>query len=109
MDKNSTQIAALAPFVIALAGVGTFIINYKNSKKDTITLDIAVKRANNSLLILQNTTQEFILFEVYNKSLASVVINQIGFKSKSQFINLVDIPSILILEDNLDALGGSPD
>ncbi|MBN3947214.1 MAG: hypothetical protein HWQ38_12350 [Nostoc sp. NMS7] len=96
----------------SLAAIGTLLISWNNSRKDTTRVKVAVKRGQNGPLILQHPRDEFIIFEIHNKGLTSVVINEIGIKvpsklwSKNQFINLVDLPHAdLNLRESKEAIG----
>jgi len=82
----------------AFASIGALIISWKNFKKDTTRISISVKRAQNGAIALQHPTKEYLLFEVCNKGILAVVINDIGirvcgrFRLRNQFISLVDMP-----------------
>ena len=100
------KVTALATLINVLLGITTLIILIINSKKDSTNVDVIAKRAQNGPLILLHQNDEFILFEVYNKSSSSVTINEVGFKSKNQFINLVDLAhAYMSLQESVKALG----
>ncbi|MBD2415381.1 hypothetical protein FACHB389_18205 [Nostoc calcicola FACHB-389] len=92
------SISAIAATISAFAATGALIIGWKNFRKDTTRISLAVKRANNGPLILQHPREEFLIFEIYNQGISPVVINQVGIKVckklwiKNKFINLVDLP-----------------
>jgi hypothetical protein len=82
----------------AFASIGALVISWKNFKKDSTKVDLVIKRAQNGPLILQHPNDEYLIFEIYNRGISSVVINEIGIRSsqkpwvKNKYINLVDLP-----------------
>lgn len=98
IDDPIKSISAIAATISASAAIGALIVGWKNFKKDTTSVDLVVKRAQNGPLILQYPQKEYLLFEVYNQGITPVVINEVGVKIHSQFwrklklINLVDLP-----------------
>ena len=85
-------------FIGAFASIGTLVISWKNFKKDSTKVCLVVKRAQNGPLILQHPNDEYLIFEIYNRGISPVVINEIGIRSsqkpwvKNKYINLVDLP-----------------
>jgi hypothetical protein len=82
----------------AFASIGALVISWKNFKKDSTKVGLVVKRAQNGPLILQHPNDKYLIFEIYNRGISSVVINEIGIRSsqkpwvKNKYINLVDLP-----------------
>ena len=98
--------------VTAFAATGGLIVGWKNLNKDSIRVDVVVKRAQNGPLVLQHPTEEFLLFEIYNQGMCPVVVNEVGIKvsgrlfNQAKFINLVDLPdSYLDIRGKEEAIG----
>ena len=95
---NGTNIVRLSfnndpiKFISALSASGALIVGcanlYLNLRKEKTKLKVTVKRLTSGPLALQNINKEFIVFEVYNGSSFSVLINEVGYCTSNLPLNI---------------------